>query len=916
MNNRTWRRLFRGWPRRLFRGWPRRLFRGWRPALRIARREALHARGRSALVLVMVGLPVLAIVALDTLGRTSDVSVREGISRQIGAADAGVHFQGDTTAITQNPTMTGFTSPAEAPQVARPTIATVRTVLGPGSRIIDYTQGQAAVRTKVGVAQPDAVEVDLRDPMAAGLFQLTAGRLPRTTSEVVLTGRLASRGFPIGSDLTLQAGGTRHVVGLVESTTARNTSTLVGLPGSLSLTASDAAQQGWLVTKPGGVSWATVRQLNSHALLALSRSVVEHPPPPSAYPDQGASGGTSSAEIAVLALVVAMALLEVVLLAGPAFAVGARRQQRSLALIVAAGGEPPDIRRVVLASGLVLGSVAAVVGSVVGVCVAWLAQPGVQHFSTERLGPFQLSLRDISAIALCGFASAVLASLAPALLAAQHDVVAVLAGRRGETRTRLRSPILGAVLLGLGIAGAFYGAGQPGGETYITASAISAVLGMVLLIPVVVAQLGRVAHGLPLPARFAVRDAARHRSRTAPAVAAVAATVAGVVALGIGGSSDAARNRATYTPRAPIGAAVVTDGSAQPPDWSAIASVVRKRLPAGHITQMRGVVNENNLAVPATGKPTYGLDVQPILRGGRDQNGQSYASNFGTGVLVGTRTFRAMGLHLSKSDRARALQALSSGKVVVFASPSVAARITSVRLLRQRSSTVGNNTSIDTVAKWTMPAVGITAPGTVQPVQAVLSETALQTTGFAATTTALLVDGVHISTADNDALSESLTGVDVSTFVWVERGFHDNSTAVILLLLGCVGGALVLGGTLTATFLALSDARPDFATMGAVGAAPATRRTVAASYAATIGLVGAALGALVGFIPGIAVTYPLTSASWAKGSLDAAGAPIADHFIDVPWLMIAGLVVALPLLTAGIVGLATRARLPMVSRLS
>jgi len=43
---------------------------------------------------------------------------------------------------------------------------------------------------------------------------------------------------------------------------------------------------------------------------------------------------------------------------------------------------------------------------------------------------------------------------------------------------------------------------------------------------------------------------------------------------------------------------------------------------------------------------------------------------------------------------------------------------------------------------------------------------------------------------------------------------------------------LVLGGTLTATFLALSDARPDFATMGAIGATPRTRRLVAAAYAA------------------------------------------------------------------------------------
>ena len=69
----------------------------------------------------------------------------------------------------------------------------------------------------------------------------------------------------------------------------------------------------------------------------------------------------------------------------------------------------------------------------------------------------------------------------------------------------------------------------------------------------------------------------------------------------------------------------------------------------------------------------------------------------------------------------------------------------------------------------------------------------------------------------------------------------------------------MLGGTLTATFLALSDARPDLATLAAVGAAPRSRRGVAASYALVVGFVGALLGAVVGFIPGIAITCPLTS---------------------------------------------------------
>ena len=43
---------------------------------------------------------------------------------------------------------------------------------------------------------------------------------------------------------------------------------------------------------------------------------------------------------------------------------------------------------------------------------------------------------------------------------------------------------------------------------------------------------------------------------------------------------------------------------------------------------------------------------------------------------------------------------------------------------------------------------------------------------------------------------------------------------IVLLVLGALGGVLMLGGTLTATFLALSDARPDLATLSAVGAAP------------------------------------------------------------------------------------------------
>ena len=138
----------------------------------------------------------------------------------------------------------------------------------------------------------------------------------------------------------------------------------------------------------------------------------------------------------------------------------------------------------------------------------------------------------------------------------------------------------------------------------------------------------------------------------------------------------------------------------------------------------------------------------------------------------------------------------------------------------------------------------------------------------------------------------------------------------MLLVLGALGGVLMLGGTLTATFLALSDAKPDLATFAAVGAAPRTRRRVAAAYALVIGFVGAILGAGVGFIPGVAISRPLTSMSNGY-SVDEAGTLVtaSQGYLAIPWLLIGVIVVVLPLVTAVVVGLTARSRLPLVARL-
>ena len=112
----------------------------------------------------------------------------------------------------------------------------------------------------------------------------------------------------------------------------------------------------------------------------------------------------------MIALIAVMALIEVVLLAGPAFAVSARKQQRSLALMAATGGTPKQSRRVIVAGAVVLGSAAAVVGVALGIGIARLLQPLLQSRSDDWFGPFEIPWLHLAGVAGFGMLSAFLAA--------------------------------------------------------------------------------------------------------------------------------------------------------------------------------------------------------------------------------------------------------------------------------------------------------------------------------------------------------------------------------------------------------------------------------------------------------------------------------------------------------------------------
>ncbi len=878
---------------------------GWRPALRIARRDALRHRSRSILVLVMISLPVLAVSAAAVVIKTAEVSGVEEVSRTLGAADARIHTEGRGQVLQlPDPRDFGWRQ-MDVDYDDPPTPDEVRAVLGAHTRLLPITTGWGRARVSDRVIDFTTTGVDLSDPLAEGLFDLEQGRLPEAEGDVVVNDPLLAKGLAIGDEIEVN-GAARRIVGVGRDATVRDKPVMLGSTQDLPEDEDNIHE--WLVGA-GPVSWSQVRGLNRIGGVVTSRAVLADPPDVASMAEQmGYDTGRNEAW-AVLVLIVVMALLEVVLLAGPAFAVGARRHARTLALIAASGGTPAQSRRVILGSGMVLGAVASALGLVLGIGVGWLLLPQVQRLNGEWFGPFDLPWGYLGATAGCGLLSALLASVVPAWLASRQDVVAVLAGRRGDRKARAATPILGLLLLGLGVVGSAYGAWaidfSRDGGLWIAVCAVISVLGMILVVPVVVTVIAKMSGRLPLTVRYAARDAARHRARTVPAVAAVAATVAGVVALGIANASYESMSRAGYVPSMAMGTAqvVLPDGTLARPgqseadmiaaaqqQWVLAAELAVRTVPDAVIESVVGVPE----ALPDEG--WLRVSFRPDGRVGEWDWG-GYSGWGVSGVLVADALPSPLRFALKEDQTDAADKALAAGKAVVFTSRPVVNE--SMRVVTERTD--GNGKS-DRRRHDGVP-VSFVEVDDMAPATAVLPPALIEELGLPAVPMALMISDTDITKAQETDLKESLGGAISDVEVDVERGYQRSATNMIItLVLFTLAGVLMLGGTLTATFLALSDARPDLATLSAVGASPRTRRGVAASYAVVVGLVGALLGAGVGFIPGIAISHPLTSLA---GS---------GTYLDIPWLLIAGLVVALPLLTAAIVGLTARSRLPLVAR--
>ena len=927
----------------------------WRPLLRIARRDALRARGRSLLIITMVMLPLAGVGFIDVMLRTASIDSHERLGIELGrTADARVISQGGGPVLQQPDTTYASGSASGSPTGGGDQPVVDPTTLFPaGSRWITDDRDQVTARTTDGLTVANFRELDYTDPLAQGTVHQTSGRVPRSTAEVVTTGPLlATLGLHVGDMVALtRPAVSLRIVGTYRSLSADNgTRTFLGLPGT-ALAQLRALPGGTTVQRPqylldtsAPVTWPQVLAFNSHGIVAYSRYVVEHPPARSQVPyyaggNNGSTTRFNFATVAALALVVGLAVLEVSLLAGAAFAVGARRQRRALGLLAATGGTARHVRTVVLGQGLVLGAAGGVAGVTVGIGAWYAAIPIVNNVTTRVLPSADLRPAELSALVALGVLTGLAAAVLPARAAARQDVVAALRGRTGITHTRRRLPAIGLGLTAVGAALALGGgalalslntsAAPVQGSRYVVAvlailaGAVLTQLGLIAATPAIVGAVGRLGRWLPLAPRLALRDASRHRARSAPAVAAILTAVAGSVALKLFVSALSDKDRREYHPQAGYGQFVLNAyqppaGSGQPlNDAPAKLAAIRRAAPPDDVYPVRTLSTSCDAGAPscrsvASGVPPANMcPYERIQRlAGRPPTASEYhagagdprctfdesntiSSGFSSPVVGDYAGFvRLTGVRSAAAERA-----LTAGGMVVFRSAQVLA---GHGFLDVSDYAVNGDPAQGPPAptQVAVPAAYVDV-GNGRFLDSYISPQAATKVGVRPVEQAVVVQ--YRTPPDDNAeervraeLAKLGTG---DSYFSVERGYRDRYGIGLLALL-LASAAITLGAAGIATGLAQADARADHATLAAVGSPPRVRRSLAAWQAVVVAGLGALLGTASGFVPMTAYLY----------------AEPAFHLI-VPWRNLAVIALVVPAVAAAGAWLLTRSRLPLDRRI-
>ena len=426
-------------------------------ALRIARRSLKRNILQSSLIIAIIAMPMALAGFALTFSASIHPTASEYVRNDLGLMQSRVQ-------IFSAPNEHAYQLPDSPWLRATGDPATTATALPiekifPGVRFLTLQESTLPFKTKTGVGDIQVVVGESWHPklLNHGPTTLISGRVPKTTDEVMLSPNALKRfGVRIGGQITTKDNLVLRVSGVLQSSRHLGKyEDIVYAPGG-ALPNLVVLPEGTYYYQLTGVapSWQRVKEMNQKGAGVLSRSVLLTPPHASQVhsDDSGQSLGTLFGVLLLGPLV----LLPVVVLAGSAFAFGARRQTRTLAVLSSLGASRTVLRNVTIASGVWLGLIGGLFGLGIGIISEWLLGPSLLeliqgiHSWTDYPG-FHIPLGMLCLALLGAVALGVATSLVPAIRASKVNILATLRGTRSETLVKLRTGLGALVLLAVGL---------------------------------------------------------------------------------------------------------------------------------------------------------------------------------------------------------------------------------------------------------------------------------------------------------------------------------------------------------------------------------------------------------------------------------------------------------------------------------
>jgi len=711
------------------------------------------------------------------------------------------------------------------------TISGTPATINAGIARIESLYGQADVIENESVPVPGTQNTfDLRSqnphgPFGGPLLSLVSGQYPAAANEIAVTSGVATDfHLQTGSSWTV-AGRTWKVTGIVQNPQSLMDEFALVAPGQV--TSPDNVTV--LFNAPGQT--ASALQTKTGLNVTTAQTVAN-------------ANEINPETISVAAAVLGMLLIALVGIGG--FTVLAQRRLRAIGMLAAQGATERNIRLVIRANGAATGIVGAVAGLAVGF-LAWLAyRPQAENSAHHVMGVFQLPWTIVGISMVLAIIASYFAASRPAKAIARTPIVAALAGRPpapGKTR-HLAVPVgvcflVGAFLL-LGSAGAGAGSGgnQSNGMGEVVLGFIALAVAIVLLAPALLTVVAAAGQHAPIGTRLALRDLARYRARSGPALAAISlSTLIAVVicvasAARFGNVLDYAGPNLTSSQLivyAPVGN--VRTGTAP----------TAAQLAAGEKTAKEIAADLGTTTMIALETTNAGLQ---HAASGRSWSGQIYVAT--------PQLLKAFGISQSEINPDADILTMRPG-------------LSTMSLMQ---FTYGNYNGghigggPNSGSQWPCPAgscianppiqevgqlpSGTSAPNTVVTEHAITTfhlQSSVQPNGWLITVPGGLTPA-QITTAQQLAASASGNmSVETRNSIPSLAQIIDAATIfAIVLALGIVG--LSVG-------LVRSEARRDLRTLTAAGASGTTRRTITAATAGALAFTGAVVGIIGGYLAAI-----------------------------------------------------------------